>query len=197
MYPIPPKSNRPTNHYSVLAICLAVMLLLMYGVMRNISGKFAEVAAGNDQVQTAKQPRPGVTPLAVATPTPATVDPAKTAVPTPATTDVTAKDLSTSPGAYRSRAIRVRGQVFYLGKTDDGKQWIQISDGNVYVNGAYPGALPQGVSKGADVFITGIGAGLTTITSTFDGKDYDEPYIDPVQNIELSSGGSGSSASAP
>jgi hypothetical protein len=34
-----------------------------------------------------------------------------------------------------------------------------------------------------DVEVTGIGAGLTSVTAS-NGKDYDQAYIDPIQKVE-------------
>jgi hypothetical protein len=98
--------------------------------------------------------------------------------------EVDPKTLTESPGTYRSRLIKVRGTVFYTGKLDGGKTWIQIVDNNnVYVDGQMSEPLPAGVAKGVQVDVTGIGAGLTSVTAA-NGKDYDQAYVDPIQKVE-------------
>jgi hypothetical protein len=97
--------------------------------------------------------------------------------------DVDPKTLTNSPAVYRSRRVRVKGAVFYTGKLADGKTWVQIvGDDNVYVDGEID-SLPPGITKGVQVQVTGIGAGLTNITAS-NGKDYDQAFIDPIETIE-------------
>ncbi|MGH2470642.1 MAG: hypothetical protein ACRDGF_11235, partial [Chloroflexota bacterium] len=145
--------------------------------LRSLSRAMSNLAGGESSLPLFNQPRPGVTPLALATPSPS-----PTLVPTPATTTVTAQELATSAATYRSHSVRVAGTVYYVGLTSDGRHWVQIVSGGTYVNGISTDPLPLAVRKGAVVTITGIGAGLNTITAA-DGKHYQQPYIDPVQKI--------------
>lgn len=189
MYPHPPPTHRPTNHYWVLVLCVAAMLGLLFMTLRNAAGRFGTIAAQPAVVA----PAPSTSPIrasAAAEPTvvpsaAAEAAPEPTATPPGGILDVDPKTLTESPGTYRSRLVRVRGTVFYTGKIDGGKTWIQIVDNNnVYVDGQVADALPPGVAKGVQVELTGIGAGLFTVTAS-NGKDYDQAYIDPVQSIEV------------
>ncbi|HUZ77123.1 MAG TPA: hypothetical protein VMV93_06015 [Chloroflexota bacterium] len=179
MYPVPPESHRPKNRYGILVVALILLLLLLFQGLRSLSRSLNNLATGESSLPLFSQPRPGVTPLALAAPSAA-----PTLVPTPATTTVTAQELATSAATYRSRAVRVAGTVYYVGLTSNGRHWVQIVSGGTYVNGISADPWPLDVRKGAVVTITGIGAGLNSITAA-DGKQYQQPYIDPVQKIEL------------
>ncbi len=202
MYPVPPQSHRHTRYYGILIACIVAMLIVLFGGLRNISDRLSQAgtATGQPTAQLFGQPRAGVTPLALITPTaqPAAAATAAAALPTPTASDVSPADLAAAPANFRSRAIRVQGKVYYVGKTDDGKTWIQISDNASpphYINGSFAGTMPAAIAKGSDVVVSGIGAGLTAITAA-DGHDYDEPMIDPVQKVELA-GATSASNPAP
>lgn len=186
MYPHPPPSRRPTNYYWILVGCVGAMLLVLLISLSSVAGRFSRAIANTDQaapVAAEAKPKASLalqlTPTALAAPASAQVTPTPSSV-----VQVDPKDLTESPGTYRSRLIKVRGTVFYTGKLEGGKTWIQIVDSNnVYVDGQLDGALPSGIAKGTDVELTGIGAGLTSVTAS-NGKDYDQAYIDPVQKVE-------------
>jgi len=189
MYPHAPQSHRPTNYWYILALCLAAMLLILWVGLRAMSARFSAGASppAPASAQPSAAPSTRVTPLASVAPSVA----AQASVvpqPTPGgAIDVDAQALQDQPATYRSRVVRVKGTIFYTGKVDAGKNWIQIvGANNVYVDGVSADPLPPGVGKGVDVYVTGIGAGLTNITAT-NGKDYDQAYIDPIQKIELAS----------
>jgi hypothetical protein len=193
MYPHAPQSHRPTNYWYVLAVCVAFMLLVLWAGLRAMSAHFG--ADASQQAAAINQPAaaPSAKPTAAAalvqpTAVPAT-EPSASASSGPlqpsGILDVQPKQLQDEPATYRSRVVRVSGKVFYVGKVDAGKTWVQIvDDNNVYVDGVLSDALPNGVTKGTQVQITGVGAGLYTITAS-NGKDYDQPYIDPIQKIEV------------
>lgn len=186
MYPHPPPSRRPTNYYWIIIGCVGAMLLVLFVSLSSAAGRFSRAIANADQaapVAAEAKPKPSLalqlTPTAVAS----AVSAQATATPS-SVVQVDPKDLTESPGTYRSRIIKVRGTVFYTGKLEGGKTWIQIVDSNnVYVDGQLDDALPSGIAKGVDVELTGIGAGLTSVTAS-NGKDYDQAYIDPVQKVE-------------
>lgn len=186
MYPHPPPSHRPTNYYWVLVGCVALMLLVLFVSLRSVAGRFTQAVASVEQAGPAVSPlaKPQASLTLQLTPT---VQAAASAEPTATpggVMDVDPKTLTQSPGTYRSRVVKVRGTVFYTGKLDGGKTWIQIVDhNNVYVDGQMDDPLPASISKGVDVEVTGIGAGLTSVTAS-NGKDYDQAYIDPIQKIE-------------
>lgn len=187
MYPHPPPTHRPTNYYWILILCVAAMLGLLFVTLRTVAGRFGGVVGQNTLVQAAPSAPSRIQVSAPAEPTAvASVEAAVEATPTPGgVIDVDPKTLTESPGTYRSRLIHVKGTVFYTGKIDGGKTWVQIVDSNnVYVDGQLSGALPSGVSKGVEVELTGIGAGLTSVTA-LNGKDYDQAYIDPIQSIQV------------
>ncbi|HEU0168567.1 MAG TPA: hypothetical protein VFS62_12385 [Chloroflexota bacterium] len=196
MYPHAPQSHRPTNYWYVLAACVALMLLILWTGLKAMSAHFsaspAEQTAANAALsQPAAAPSAkasaaiALQPTAVAAAAP---DASASAGPLPSgIIDVQPKQLQDEPATYRSRVVRVSGKVFYVGKVDAGKTWIQIvDDNNVYVDGVMSDALPSGVTKGTAVQVTGVGAGLYTITAS-NGKDYDQAYIDPIQKIEVAS----------
>lgn len=182
MYPQPPQFRHRTNQSWVLIACMGAMLIVLFAGLRTIAAHLADASA---QPITIGQPSPRVNLAAQVSAAPPTVASAEvTAQPSSAVLDVDAKVLTESPANYRSRVVRVRGTVFYTGKLADGKAWIQIvADDNVYVDGQAD-SLPAGVTKGTQVAITGIGAGLTNVTAS-NGKDYDQAYIDPIQTIEV------------
>ncbi len=190
MYPQPPPTHRPTNYYWVLVVCVVAMLGLLFVTLKSMAGRFSDVvsqtalapAASTAPARIQISAAPSASPQAAASPE---AVPAASATPPGGIIDVDPKTLTESPGTYRSRPVRVRGTVFYTGKVDGGKTWIQIVDNNnVYVDGQLADALPQGVAKGVEVEITGIGAGLYTITAS-NGKDYDQAYVDPIDKIEV------------
>jgi hypothetical protein len=188
MYPHPPPSHRPTNYYWVLVLCVVVMLLVLFVGLRSVAGRFS--AALTDAAVAAPAASNLAKPVASAA---VQVTPTVSAAPSAAVeatatpgglVEVDPKTLTESPGTYRSRPVKVRGTVFYTGKLEGGKTWIQIVDSNnVYVDGQMSDPLPASVTKGVDVEVTGIGAGLTSVTAS-NGKDYDQAYIDPIQKVE-------------
>ncbi|HLG74746.1 MAG TPA: hypothetical protein VK009_30370 [Chloroflexota bacterium] len=191
MYPQPPPTHRPTNYYWILVVCVLAMLGLLFMTLVTISGRvtgLVEHGAINAVLPSAAPARLQITP--VPQPTVVASEEAAPAVEPTATPpggiiDVDPKTLTASPGTYRSRPVRVKGTVFYIGKLEGGKTWIQIvDDNNVYVDGQTTEPVPANVTKGAKVQITGIGAGLTSVTAS-NGKDYDQAYVDPVDSIEL------------
>jgi len=189
MYPQPPVSHKPTNYYWILAICVGLMLVFLLVALRTMSGRLTAAAAEAPvTVPVPSQPlRALASPAAQPSPSAEASTAATPVVPADngAAIDVDAKALTDAPAVYRSRLVRVRGTVFYSGKLADGKTWIQIvGDNNVYVDGQMSEPLPSGVSKGVEVQVTGIGAGLTSVTAT-NGKDYDQAFIDPIQKIEV------------
>jgi hypothetical protein len=193
MFPTPPRSRRPTNYYWILLLCVGAMLVVLFSVLRSWSTRFNAALADSTAISLplpSTQSRPLASLVAQATPTAETAGSqafaAETqATPTGGAMDVDPQTLTNSPANYRSRIIRVRGTVFYTGRLSDGKTWIQIVGGdNVYVDGQTSEPLPSGITKGSDVYVTGIGAGLTNVTAS-NGKDYDQAYIDPIQKIEL------------
>jgi len=192
MYPHAPQSHRPTNYWYVLAVCVAFMLLVLWTGLKAMSARFsagsAPQAAGLSQPAAAPSARPSaaaVQPTAVASAAPSAS--AGPLLPS-GVIDVQPKQLQDQPATYRSRVVRVSGKIFYVGKVDGGKTWVQIvDDNNVYVDGVSADPLPAGASKGSQVQVTGIGAGLYTITAS-NGKDYDQAYIDPIQKIDVVSG---------
>ena len=197
MYPHPPPSHRPTNYFWILVACIGGMLLFLFIALHSVADRFSSA------VQSAGQAAPASSaparPLLSLAPQPTSVTsaaPSASPQATPAdegVIDVDPKTLTQSPSTYRSRVVRVRGTVFYVGKVDNGRTWIQIVDANnIYVNGQSPDPVPPTVSKGRQVEMTGIGAGLINITAA-NGKDYDEANIDPVQKIELVSSAASSS----
>ncbi|MHB8620153.1 MAG: hypothetical protein ACYDAG_11400 [Chloroflexota bacterium] len=187
MYPISPESHRPTNHFYILILCLAIMLALVVGILRGISSRLNSVPPVQLASSSAAA-RSSVTPLAIPTATAAT----NSAAPTPLVGlanggAVTPAELNSAPGTYRSRQVSVVGTIFYTGGMGNGKTWIQIVDSNnSYVDGQLTGPLPAGIGKGSKVRLTGIGAGLTTITAS-NGRQYDQAFVDPVQKVELAS----------
>lgn len=189
MYPHAPRSHRPTNYWYILALCVVVMLGGLWIGLRQMSTHFnpsgASQAALLDQPSAAPKAKPTASVQPTATAVSASASASASAQPSAAgVVDVDPKTLTDSPATYRSRVIRVQGKIFYTGKLADGKTWIQIvGPNNVYVNGQMSDPLPAGISKGSQVQVTGIGAGLTNITAS-NGKDYDEAYIDPVQKVE-------------
>jgi hypothetical protein len=188
MYPHPPPSHRPTNYYWILVLCVVVMLLVLFVGLRSVAGRFS--AALTDAAVAAPAASNLAKPVASAA---VQVTPTVSAAPSAAVeatatpgglVEVDPKTLTESPGTYRSRPVKVRGTVFYTGKLEGGKTWIQIVDSNnVYVDGQMSDPLPASVTKGVDVEVTGIGAGLTSVTAS-NGKDYDQAYIDPIQKVE-------------
>jgi hypothetical protein len=188
MYPHPPPSHRPTNYYWILVLCVIVMLLVLFVGLRSVAGRFS--AALTDAAVAAPAASNLAKPVASAA---VQVTPTVSAAPSAAVeatatpgglVEVDPKTLTESPGTYRSRPVKVRGTVFYTGKLEGGKTWIQIVDSNnVYVDGQMSDPLPASVTKGVDVEVTGIGAGLTSVTAS-NGKDYDQAYIDPIQKVE-------------
>jgi hypothetical protein len=191
MYPQPPPTHRPTNYYWVLVVCVVAMLGLLFMTLRTISGRISSLADQgglNAALPSAAPARLQITPVAQVTAVASEeAEPAiePTATPPGGIIDVDPKTLTDSPGTYRSRPLRVKGTVFYIGKLEGGKTWIQIVDNNnVYVDGQTSEPVPSNVTKGAHVQITGIGAGLTSVTAS-NGKDYDQAYIDPVESIQL------------
>jgi hypothetical protein len=188
MYPHPPPSHRPTNYYWILVLCVVVMLLVLFVGLRSVAGHFS--AALTDAAVAAPAASSLAKPVASAA---VQVTPTVSAAPSAAVeatatpgglVEVDPKTLTESPGTYRSRPVKVRGTVFYTGKLEGGKTWIQIVDSNnVYVDGQMSDPLPASVTKGVDVEVTGIGAGLTSVTAS-NGKDYDQAYIDPIQKVE-------------
>jgi len=194
MYPHAPQSHRPTNYWYVLAVCLAFMLFILWTGLRAMSARFgaapAEQNAALSQPAAAPSARPSASIAAQTTAGPVSSAAAEaSAAPVPSgIVDVQPKQLQDEPATYRSRVVRVNGKVFYVGKVDAGKTWVQIvDDNNVYVDGVMADALPSGVTKGTQVQITGVGAGLYTITAS-NGKDYDQAYIDPIQKIDVVAG---------
>ena len=187
MYPHPPPSRRPTNYYWILVGCVGAMLLVLFVSLSTVAGRFSRAIANADQaapVAAEAKPKASLalqlTPTAVASPASAEA----TATPS-SVVQVDPKDLTESPGTYRSRVIKVRGTVFYTGKLEGGKTWIQIVDSNnVYVDGQTSEAVASNITKGAQVEITGVGAGLTSVTAS-NGKDYDQAYVDPIDSIQL------------
>ena len=187
MYPHSPPSHRPTNYYWILVLCVVAMLLVLFVALRTVAGRFTSAAAQTTlAAPAASAAKPQVSAAAEATPA---VSAEGVAAVAPAATpggvvEVDPKALTESPGTYRSRAIKVRGTVFYSGKLEGGKTWIQIVDkNNVYVDGQMADSLPASIAKGMEVELTGIAAGLTSVTAS-NGKDYDQAYIDPIQKIE-------------
>src|SRR5690242_10798893 len=168
MYPQPPPSHRPTNYYWILVGCVGAMLLLLFVSLSSVAGRFSRAAANADQAAPVAAAKPRASLALQLTPTVAAPPAAAEATPTPSgVVQVDPKELTESPGAYRSRLIKVRGTVFYTGKLEGGKTWIQIVDSNnVYVDGQLDDPLPSGVTKGVDVELTGIGAGLTSVTAS-------------------------------
>jgi|SRR5579862_5880406 len=185
MYPNPPQSQQTTANYWILAVCVAAMLIVLLAGLRSVAGRFNAAASSMAAGQSSTAPRASISLAPQVSASAASVVPAQVS-PTPsAVVDVDARILTESPAAYRGRPVRVSGTVFYSGKLADGHTWIQIvGSDNVYVDGSSPDPLPAGVSKGSQVQITGMGAGLTNITAS-NGSDYDQAYIDPVQKIEL------------
>ena len=185
MYPQPPPSHRPTNYYWILVGCVGAMLLVLFVSLSSVAGRFNRAAANADQAAPVAVAKPRASLALQLTPTVVASPAAAEATPTPSgVVQVEPKDLTESPGTYRSRLVKVRGTVFYTGKLEGGKTWIQIVDSNnVYVDGQLDDSLPGGIAKGVDVELTGIGAGLTSVTAS-NGKDYDQAYIDPVQKVE-------------
>jgi len=189
MYPHPPQPHQPTNYFWILIACTGVMLIVLFAGLRSIAGRFSAAAVERQPITIlapAAAPRASISvaPQASAS-APAPAASVEASLASSPSLDVDPKTLTDSPAAYRGRTVRVRGTVFYTGKLADGKTWIQIvGDNNVYVDGSMADTLPSGVSKGAQVEITGIGAGLTTVTAS-NGKDYDQAYIDPIQKIEI------------
>jgi hypothetical protein len=192
MYPQAPRSHRPTNYYWILLLCMAAMLVFLFIALRQMAGRFSTAGAdqGSALVQAplaSAKPFASVVPQATATvaSSAASASPAASPTASDGIVDVEPKELTDSPATYRSRVVRVHGTIFYSGKLDNGKTWIQVVGAdNTYVDGQSSEPLPSGVTKGSDVIVTGIGAGLTNITAV-NGKDYDQAYIDPVQKIEL------------
>lgn len=193
MYPQAPRSHRPTNHYWILIACLAAMLGFLLVGLRQMAGRFSSAGAEQPALLiqaplTSAKPSTSLAPQATATvATSASASASAAASPTIASgiVDVDPKTLTDSPATYRSRVVRVRGTIFYSGKLDNGKTWIQVVGAdNTYVDGQLSDPLPSGITKGSDVIVTGIGAGLTNVTA-LNGKDYDQAYIDPVQKVEL------------
>ena len=183
MYPHPPRSHHPTNYFWVLIACAGAMLIVLFVTLRSVSGRLSSAAASGplQLVQFSAAPRLSIPPQprnsAASSP-----DAQPTVIST-AIVDVDAKALNESPAIYRSRTVRFTGAVFYTGKLADGKTWVQIvGDDNLYVDGQID-SLPAGISKGTQVRVTGVGAGLTNITAS-NGKDYDQAFIDPIQTIE-------------
>ncbi|SRR5581483_2958806 len=197
MYPQPPTSHRPTNYFWVLGVCVAFMLVVVFAGLRQVANRLSDAVASGATNNAAAAPAAAVpTPAIQAEPTSVAEAAAISVSPTPVANgplDVDPRSLQESPANYRSRLIRVSGTVFYVGKMADGQTWIQIRSGSYYINGQSADPLPGGVAVGSAVDLVGIGAGLTTITAQ-DGKDYDEPLIDPVQRVEAagSSGDAGS-----
>ena len=191
MYPIGPQTHKPTNYYWILVVFVLAMLFGLFSVFRSLSARVSSGAAAAAVPSASAVPSATVAPLAAATPASAAISSAgASAVPTIAAVAlgvplVTPKELTDKVATYRSRPIKIQGKVFFTGKADDGRSWIQIvDDSNNYVNGAMTGALPTGVVKGALVEITGVGAGLYAVTAS-NGKDYDQPLIDPISQITL------------
>lgn len=188
MYPHPPPSHRPTNYYWILVLCVVAMLLVLFVGLRSVAGRFSAVAPDTTLAAppASSVAKPQASTAVQATST-ASAAPATAAEPTATpggVVEVDPKTLTESPGTYRSRVVKVRGIVFYTGKLEGGKTWIQIADNNnVYVDGQMSDSLPAGVAKGVNVEVTGIAAGLTSVTAA-NGKDYDQAYIDPIQKIE-------------
>jgi hypothetical protein len=189
MYPHPPPSHKPTNYYWVLVLCVVAMLFLLFAGLRTIAGRFSAAAAQAPVSAPSAAPSLRALASAIVEATPTTsAAPAAEASPTIAPgglVEVDPKTLTESPGSYRSRLIKVRGTVFYIGKIEGGKTWVQIVDNNnVYVDGTMSDSPAAGVVKGALVEVTGIGAGLTSVTAS-NGKDYDQAYVDPIQKIDV------------
>ena len=188
MYPHAPQSHRPTNYWYVLAACVVFMLVVLLIFLRAMTSHFSPAGAPDlaSVSQPSASPRLQATQLASAAAQAAAASVSPSVAPTPSgVIDVTPQQLQDSPATYRSRIIRVQGTVFYTGQVEAGKTWIQIQGpNNVYVDGVIADPLPNGVTKGANVTVTGVGAGLTNITAT-NGKDYDQAYIDPIQKIEI------------
>jgi len=187
MFPHAPHPHQPTNYWYVLAGCVVVMLLGLLVGLREMRSRFNPAGSAQPALLSQPSAAPAAQPTA-AQPTATIAAPASaSAEPTAdsGVADVDPKTLTASPAQYRSRIVRVRGKVFYIGKLDNGQTWLQIvGPDNVYVDGQMSGPVPASAIKGANVQVTGIGAGLTTITSS-NGKDYDQAYIDPIQKIEL------------
>gem|GEM_PF-6688246 len=190
MYPHPPSSQKPTNYYWILVSCLGVMLVVLFMGLRTVGGRLSAAAA--HAPLAAPSPSQQLRQLASAA-AEASSSAAPTSSPSVGPTptagggvvDVDPKTLTDSYAQYRSKLVRVRGTVFYTGKLADGKTWIQIvGENNVYVDGQTSEPLPAGVAKGVQVELTGVGAGLTSITAS-NGKDYDQAFLDPVQKIEI------------
>lgn len=187
MYPHPPQSHRPTNYFWILIACTGVMLIVVFFALRTVASHLsAAVESGPITiVQFSTAPRLSIAPRASSVASAAAS--VEAATDNSAVVDVDPKALTESPASYRSRIVRVRGTVFYTGKLADGKTWIQIVGAeNVYVDGQID-SLPAGVSKGTEIVLTGVGAGLTNITAS-NGKDYDQAFIDPIQSIEPANG---------
>jgi len=188
MFPHAPHPHQPTNYWYVLAGCVVVMLLGLWIGLREMRSHFNPAGSAQPLLLSQPSAAPAAQATVVAQPT-ATIAALASASAEPtvnaSVVDVDPKTLTDSPAQYRSRIVRVRGKVFYIGKLDNGQTWLQIvGPDNVYVDGQMSGPVPASAIKGADVQVTGIGAGLTTITSS-NGKDYDQAYIDPIQKIEL------------
>ena len=187
MYPHPPPSRRPTNYYWILVACVGGMLVVLFAGLSAFAGRFNSAVASNAQnaaAAPAATPRASLALAVTPVPSAAASSAAPTATPANGIVEVDPKTLTESPGTYRSRLIKVRGTVFYTGKLDGGKTWIQIVDNNnVYVDGQTAEPLPANVTKGVQVELTGVAAGLTNVTAA-NGKDYDQAYVDPIQKIE-------------
>lgn len=185
MYPHPPPSHRPTNYYWILVACVLAMLLAVFAALRVVAGRLTSLQQASVAAPAAAPtPRLSIAPTATAS-VAAEAAPETVATAEGGAVDVDPKALTESPGTYRSRVVRVRGTVFYMGKLEGGKTWLQIVDSNnVYVDGQSPDPLPLTAAKGVEVEITGIAAGLTNVTAA-NGKDYDQAFIDPVQKVEV------------
>ncbi|HVA24482.1 MAG TPA: hypothetical protein VMW62_08820 [Chloroflexota bacterium] len=164
------------------------MMLVLFVGLRSVASRVTAAAAGAALAapEVSSPAKPQASLAAAATPTASAAPAAIEATATPGgVVEVDPKTLTQSPGTYRSRLIKVRGTVFFTSKLEGGKNWIQIVDkNNVYVDGQTSDLLPAGVAKGVVVDLTGIGAGLYTVTAQ-NGKDYDQAFIDPIQKIDV------------
>lgn len=186
MYPTPSRYHRPTNYYWVLLLLVAAMLVGLLLGLRLMARHF-NPATSSPSSSASQSSAATSSPLAAAAAQPSVAPTATATATNSAVVQVDPQQLAAAPATYQGHTVRVRGTVFYTGKLGNGQTWLQIvGPGNVYVDGQMSAPLPAGVVKGAQVEVTGIGAGLTNITAA-NGKNYDQAFINPIQKVAVAS----------